>query len=76
MAVATPERLEEIPVNPGRSERRVIGLEGRGERVGHARVAGAENHEEVRVRALEEGAVRPGISRPTSMEIYVRNRDL
>ena len=73
MAVAPVERLEEIPVGLSRPERRVIGLERRGERILHPRVAGAEDDEEVRVRPLQQGAIGPGIGRPAPMEVDVRS---
>src|ERR1700730_429280 len=72
VGVATAERLVQILVDLRGSEWRVIGLERRGEWVRHARMAGAEDDEEIRVRPLEESAIGPRIGRPASMKVDVR----
>ena len=72
VTVAALERIEEIAIDLRGSQRRVVGLERHGEGIRHARVAGAEDDEEVRVGALEQRAVGPRIGRPASMEVDVR----
>ena len=59
LAGAPGERLEEVAVDGDGPERRVVRLEGDRERVGHPRVAGAEDDEEVGIRALEHLPIRP-----------------
>src|SRR5262249_59045839 len=69
VAVAPGQRLEEIDVHRGGPERRVVGLEGRREGIGHPRVARAENDEEIRVGTLDEGTIGPAVSRPAAVEV-------
>src|SRR4029079_18952006 len=69
---ASGQRVDEVDVDGGGTEWRVVRLARDGERLGHPRVTGAEDHEPVGVAALGEIAIRPGIGRAAAMKVDVR----
>ena len=66
------EPLDEIHVDRGRAQRRVVRLARERERVRHPGVTGAEDHEQVGVAALGEVAVAPGVGGAAAVKVDVR----
>src|SRR6185369_3680941 len=63
--------LHEVAVDGGGAERRRVVLPRERERIAHARVTGAEDHEEVAVAGLGEPTVGPGVCGAAPVEVDV-----
>jgi hypothetical protein len=71
VGISALERFVEAAIHFRGAQRRVVGLERRCEGIAHAGVAGAEDHEEIGVGALEERPVGPRVGRSAAVEVDV-----
>ncbi len=71
----TDEGVDEVLIGRGGAERCVVVLAREGKRHREARVAGAEDHEDIGVATFGEVAVRPGVGGTTAVEVDVGRDD-